>query len=148
RAKNGFKPRCKSCTKEYMSKWLDKNPGYVNDQMKKAYRNNTERFKARSKQYCLNNKEKKSEYNKKYREENKEKINRSQSEYIKNKIISDPEFRMLRTFRKLIHRLKTEKRGRSESLLGYSAGDLFNHLGRYLNKGECIDHKIPCSWFI
>lgn len=147
RAKNGYKPRCKSCNNKDLYEWRSKNPSYMSDQMKVYYQKNKEAVKGRVKNYYRKNVEKKRLYNKKYREDNLDKINKNTLKYVKDKIKNDPDFNLTRLHRKLIYRLKIEKLGRSSEVLGYTKDELKDYLGRYPGKNECIDHKVPVSWF-
>ena len=147
RAKNGYKPRCKECTNEYMRNWNSLNKKNISLDRKEYYIKNKNSVIERVRKYYYNNKKTKSEYNKKYRQLNKNVLNKKTLEYIKKRIKTDDDFRLTRLHRKLIHRLKIEKIGRTSHILGYTKKELFESLGRYPSINECVDHKIPVSWF-
>ena len=67
--------------------------------------------------------------------------------YVKERCENDPEFRAKRLLRRFIYRVIDDKCDKTIELLGYNVKDLKNHLGRLPKKEECIDHKIPLSWF-
>lgn len=147
RAKNGFKPRCKECSNKALNEWRTKNPGYMDAKMKVYYQKNADQIKKRVAVYAEKNRDRIKLYNNEYRKNNREKLNKKTLEYITDKIKSDPDFRLLRLHRKLIHRLQIEKNGRTSELLGYSHEDLLKALGRYPNNNEHIDHKVPITCF-
>lgn len=131
-----------------MSEYFKKNPNYISDNSKKYYAENPNKFIDRVKKYYIENKEKKSSYNKKYREENLDDLRKKQKTYLNNRIKNDPDFRAKRSFRRLLRRFISEKRGGTAKILGYTHKDMIAHFGRFPIKGEEIDHKIPVTWFI
>lgn len=147
RAKNGYKPRCKKCTNEYYNLFYKKYADKKREYSKKYFHENKEKVISSRKNHNLNLENKKIK-SANWRLKNKDVLNKKALEYVKNKIKNDENYRATRNMRKLIYRLKIEKKGKTSELLGYTIKDLKNKLGRLPNRNESLDHKIPVSWFI
>ena len=147
RAKNGYKPRCKSCTNQYYkinyAKWKENKRQYARSYFEK----NKDQILKNRLTHNLNL-EKKKQRDTEWRLKNKEHLNKKALEYVKRRIKIDDDYRAVRNMRKLIYRLKIEKRGKTSDVLGYTIIDLKNKLGRLPNRNESLDHKIPVSWFV
>ena len=106
--------------KEKCKKWASENK----EKIKEWRLENKEKLKEKKKEWRLKNKEKIKEDYRKWRLENKEKINENYREYIKNRKIEDPIFKMQSSVRKLIgssFRNKGYKKNtRTEEILGCS----------------------------
>jgi len=150
RSKDGLKRRCKKCLNNYYNSIYEKNSDMKKNKSEKAkkyYVNNKKHIlQLRKNKYNYLDKK---NYNEKYMKENKVELNKKHLMYIKNRYTNDPVFKYRILMRKMVHRLfenvdKTE----INKFLGYSATDLFNHLGDVYNKNFHVDHKIPVSWFV
>lgn len=148
RAKNGYKPRCKSCLNAYCRSLYPKYKDKKIIESKERYAKNREVILKQAKAYGLKNKDAIKKYNAEYRIKNKTSLNAKINAYEKNRVKTNPEYKFIKNMRKLVYRITTEKTGRTETKLGYSAKQLLNELGRYPNNNESIDHKIPVTWFI
>jgi len=147
RAKNGFKPRCKQCLNEYYNSRYQHYKDKKCKQTIEYFNKNKEAILERRKSYNIDLKNKK-EKSKIWHLKNRERVNKQKLEYMKEKIKTDSEFRAIRNMRKLVYRLKVEKRSKTAEVLGYTITDLKNKLGRLPERNESFDHKIPVSWFI
>jgi len=89
---------CIECNKEYTKKYCNlyykENKDILLNRSKKWYESNIDRKKKYDIQYCHKNKTKKREYDIKYRTLNKNKINSRISNYIKNRKLLDPSYRL------------------------------------------------------
>jgi len=132
RSLNGYKPRCKECLNKYYNDNYHKYKKKKSTQQKEYYKNNQKKIKKRVSEYSKKNKEKKSRY---------------QVEYIKNRCEIDPYFKFERQIRAHISRLKTNNLDFKSKYLDFTPKDFLERNGRFPNSKECIDHKIPVSWF-
>jgi hypothetical protein len=108
--KDGFQYKCKSCVNQYhkankeqirekQKQWIENNKEYY----KEYYQANKERKKEYDKKYRKEyyqaNKEKAKEHNKEYYQANKERIKEGYKEYKRNRIKTDPLFKMCHNLR-------------------------------------------------
>ena len=148
RAKNGYKPRCKKCTNKYWREKYHSTPKMRKTKKKndrKYLEENSEKINKRQRKYAKKNREKIRKYMRNYRQ--KTDYFDKQNKYLKEKYRSDPEFRAYKKLRRLVSRVVEKKTKTTVEILGYGVEDLKDHLGRLPEMGECLDHKIPLSWF-
>ena len=110
-----------------------------------------------NKKYKLDNKEKIQEYNKKYNLLNRNKIQKRHTQYLKNKRITDPKYKLNCVLRNRIKSfLFGEKRKKTKELLDCNNDFLkdwiefqFDKKMNFENHGIYwhIDHVIPCNKF-
>jgi len=146
RALNGYKPRCKDCLNAYYRKRYP----VFRDKKLKAAKHYADVNKAviRERRVFHNvDLSRKALNNKNWRLRNAETLRVKANEYEKGRIKNNPDHRFRRNVRKLLYRLRCDKRGHTADILGYSIADLHNHFTRYPKVDESIDHKIPVSWF-
>lgn len=152
RASDGLNYRCKDCCNNYYNSLYPKIKDKKIESSKVRY--------AQKKQIILEkvrasyDKNKKHSYNQSYYKLIKsdpiklDKSRKRSNTYEKNRVLTDKNYKLIKTMRKLVYRTLKNKKNRTASLLGYSSCDLLNEIGRYPDKGESLDHKIPVSWFI
>jgi hypothetical protein len=132
---DGFSSWCKECVNQKGKDWYiqnkEKHMRDVREYKKKWNKENDEHIKKYGKEYRQNNKEKIRQNEKLYKEKNNH-ISRWRD--------------ILRNTLKRFHRGKT---GSTQTLLGYSAQELKEHLDKQGMNWETdhIDHIIPLSWF-
>ena len=94
--KDGYRPDCKSCRKQYSDlnyyRFKEKNSNYK----KKVRKTNPEKFAEREKIYRINNPDKVKLRRKTYYENNKEK----QFKYVRERIKTDPVFKLVNNMRR------------------------------------------------
>jgi len=155
--------RCKLCTKEYNNIYYSKNKNKINDQCKDYYANNNEdilkqkseyyienngsilkkqkayyrenkeEIFAYQKKYVIENANLLSEYQKEYRENNKQTLNIKKNIYIRNRLLTDPIFKIKKLISRSVNiKLKnnnSSKNGESVSkYLLYTIAELKEHL--------------------
>lgn len=150
RSKNGYKPRCKKCMSAYDKMYyMNKNKEKKISYAKKYYEEHKNQILYNNSLLRANPEHKKARriYNKEYRKKNIVVLRKKANEYQKAKSKSDPDFRLRKNFTKLIYHVKNKKTNKAHVLLGYTRQELIESLGRYPNKNESIDHKIPITWF-
>ena len=174
----------KEANREYMRKYRENNKEKIKEINKKGGKKyktkNKEKILLDQKEYRENNKEKIKEINSKYYEENKELLKPSQKEYYKNnkekireyknsykknRILTDPLFKLKENIKTSIYivlkRNGYNKKSRTHEILGCSYEEFKTYLeslweewmnwenhGKYngqLNYGWDIDHIIPLS---
>ena len=148
RSKNGYKPRCKECTNEYYNSMYANNLSMrtkKSQTSKVRYINNRDVLVEKSSNYAKKNRKRINEYMKRYRA-NTDYFDK-QNEYAKEKYQNDPEYRANKKLRRLVSRIVTNKTEATCDILKFSTADLKKYLGRLPDMGECLDHKIPISWF-
>lgn len=128
--------------KQACADWKKRNPERVSEINAKSYRLNPSKKKAQAKEWARNNPQKRKQ------------IARN---LHRRRMASDPRYRITRSIRAyLTWQLREGKAGRkTESMLGYSIGDLMGHLERQFTKGMTwdnygdwhIDHIVPVSSF-
>ena len=143
------KEKIKKCKKQY---YLD-NQEKIKEERKQYYLDNKEKIKQYKKQYYLDNQKK----IKKWKLNNKEKIRKTRREYEKNRLKTDPIFKIIRYQRRRMRAvLKGEFKCKSTiELLGCSAEYCWNHLEQQFKPGMTrdnyglwhVDHILPCVSF-
>jgi hypothetical protein len=156
--------KCRKCGEELTTECFYKNCNVCKNCIKKRsrewYFSNIERAKRVRGVYRKNNKEKLRETNKKWLKENKDRYNKHRRIYLRNKRISDKQYRIKRVTSTLLWRYlkrrEIPKKSKTEDILGFSIGELISHLEkRFDNKMNWdnygsywhIDHIIPDSCF-
>jgi hypothetical protein len=71
KSKDGYKNSCKECSRDILREYRKKNPDKVKKNRKENYQKNSEKFRARAREWSKDNKSKKSEIFKKWYEKNK-----------------------------------------------------------------------------
>ncbi|SRR5258708_3759533 len=87
-------PKCKECIKEYIKQYCIENKEDIKAHKKEYYIENKEERKEYEKQYRTEHKEEIKEYSKQYNVENKEYINEYRKQYQKNRMGTDPVFKL------------------------------------------------------
>jgi hypothetical protein len=156
RAKDGHKPWCRMCEKEYLHNWRENNPEKCKGYADKWHKNNPGKRLACTVRWQKNNPEKCRERCREWRQRNAEKVK------ILNKKYRDERRSTLagnlnhRFSSALYIALRGNKSGRRwESLVGYTLDELKVHLEKHFklgmtwdNIGEWhIDHITPVSVF-
>jgi len=146
RAKNGYKPRCKKCIREYdISKYAEYKERKALAAKKRYYLKRDEILLwAKSRKI---DKEAKRLYMVDYVKKNRAKLNAKANEREKKKVMENERHRLIKNMRKLVYRLVSGKNERTSDILGFTHEQLIMKLGRCPKVGESIDHKIPVSWF-
>jgi transposase-like protein len=148
RSKNGYKPRCKDCTNEYYNKLYNsskKVKSTKKEYNQKYYEENKDLIKVKSSIWAKKNRYKINEKARIWRKSTD--YYSRQNEYLKKRYKEDSEYRAYKKLRRLVSRVIESKKQSTLDILGYNVKDLKNHLGRLPELGECLDHKIPLSWF-
>lgn len=138
RIKNGLGSWCKNCIKNSTKKWRLANSEYDN----KYYKNNKEEISNQRKQHY---------------KENKKRILDRNKKYIRERLNTDPVFRLKRN---LYRRVNNFVKGKDKSiktidLLGCTVKELRSHLESKFTKGMSwnnygewhVDHIFPCASF-
>jgi hypothetical protein len=146
RASDGLNYRCKTCCNDYYKSLYPSFKEKKIKQSRKRYFTNKDKILDQRKN--LYDPIKKKDYNRNYNLINKFNIKLRKNEYEKNRIKSDSEYRLIKIMRRMVYRLLKSKKDTTFFLLGYSKDTLINWLGRLPNSDECVDHRIPVSWFI
>lgn len=151
--KSGLENICKYCRAEFYRT----NKEAVSDYKKEWYQKNKKRIQAER----MMNKEEIAKRKKESRQKNREKIKKYKNAYNKRKWKEDPNFRLRRSMGTLLNlylKLRNlDKDGKGwQSILGYTAKDLKEHLEKKFKPGMSwdnygaywhIDHIRPQSWF-
>lgn len=145
RASDGLNYRCKVCCSEYYNSLYPRIKESKKAYAKTRYLNN--RVELIDKAKSSYDSSKKKLYNQKYNVINRIKINESKNAYEKNRVLNDPDYRLVKRMRKVVYRLIKNKKEPTFSILGYSKKQLIGWLGRYPDINESIDHRVPVSWF-
>jgi hypothetical protein len=152
--KDGYRPDCKSCRKQYSNlnyhRFKEKNSNYK----KKVRKNNPEKFAEREKIYRINNPDKVKLRRKTYYENNKEK----QFKYVRERIKTDPIFKLSNNMRRRISIFLSlngiTKKNKTFDIVGCSPEFLKEYLEQKFTEGMSwelmgqhihIDHIIPLS---
>jgi hypothetical protein len=152
--KDGYRPDCKTCRKEYSKlnyhRFKERNSEYK----KKTRKNNPEKFAEREKTYRLNNPDKVKLRRKIYYENNKEK----QFKYIRERLKIDPVFKISNNMRRRINIFLSLngiiKKNKTFNIIGCSPEFLKEYIENKFTEGMSwdlmgnhihIDHKIPLS---
>jgi len=131
---------------EYLKTWKPQNEERVKEYMKTYNQENKDIIKEKQKLYFTKNKQQILEKQKLWLNENKERV----SKYSKDYIEKNPHIRKWRNILiGTLSRLGIPKSANTQTLLGYSAIQLKEHLDLQGMdwKNDHIDHKIPISWF-
>ncbi len=174
RSKDGMYPHCKSCSKILSREYYEKNRQTIIDKQKVYQKENfsilSEKQKKRrienhdyiiqkEKEYRKDKKEYRAKKSREYYHKNKDKIRERRNKYEKERIKTDPNFKLRKALRRRISnalkKRKTFKKGSSVSLIGCSIPEARAYLEkqfkpgmRWDNHGEWeIDHKRPCASF-
>ena len=108
RAKDGHHYRCKPCCNSYYKSLYPKIKDKKSVYAKKRYLTNRDDLLKKAKQRY--DYEKKKEYNKKYNISNRLKLNDKKNQYEKNKVLINPEYRLIKLMRKLVYRTIKNKK--------------------------------------
>ena len=146
--------------KEQLKEKREKNKDKINEYQKQYRKDNKDKFKEYSKQYREDNKELKKEYRKQYYEENKDRMIKYSKQYWKNRMKTDPLFKLKERIKSrntiAIKKQRTKKAYRTMESLGCTIEQVRNHLEKqftsnmnWSNHGTYwhIDHIIPISYF-
>lgn len=154
-SKNGLKSGCKSCIKEYRVK----NAIMIAEKLKEYGKNNTDKISKQKKAYYKINANKIKKLRKEYYESNASKIIERSKKYSKEKLKSDPLYKLSENIRNLVRnsfKRNTKNFHKNSStviLLGCTIPELRDHLQKkfqpgmaFENHGEWhIDHIIPLA---
>lgn len=177
--KDGKENICIDCSKkknyenkekkaESMKKWREKNPDYMKnygqsekskEYHKQYYKENSQVYKDRKKEWRANNPEREKETRLKYNQENKEKINEYHRKWKENKRNTDINYKLQSNMSRRIRYelnalLKGKKVKRTTEYIGCSIEELKEYLQTKFTNGMSwenygsiwhIDHRIPCS---
>ena len=152
--KDGYRPDCKSCRKEYSDlnyyRFKERNSNYK----KNVRKNNPEKFAEREKIYRLTNPEKVKLRRKTYYENNKEK----QFKYVRERTKTDPIFKLSNNIRRRINIFLSlndiTKKNKTFDIVGCSPEFLKEYLEKQFTDGMSwdlmgrhihIDHIVPLS---
>lgn len=174
--KDGYNIYCKSCILDKVKSYQNTNIDKLKDQRKLKYNKNNlkikiqrkiyrkqhpEKVKASKQRYYQNHKTDIQKHNKDYYKHNTDKIIELQYKYKKNRLKTDPTFKILENYRTRLnaaYKVKNIKKlHKSIDLLGCSPLQLQQHLEKqfragmnhsnYGFKGWHMDHITPCSSF-
>lgn len=164
--KDGYQNNCKTCRREYLQEYRDKNKDAENERKKKWELENPIKIKKASKKYRDKTKEKAKVYKIKYRSENRKKIALKNKNYraensntinekYNNRYLVDDLFRFkvsIRARTRSAFKCKNwKKNGATEKLLGCTYENAILHLNnnkygfRYGDSNLDIDHIVPLS---
>lgn len=145
--------------KENRKKYLEQNKEKIQTDTTEYYINNKEEIKDRVKKYNTENKDKIKEYNKIYYIKNKKRLNEYRRNYYKNRIDSDPLFRLKSCIRSLIstsfRKSFSKKAKKTIEILGCSFEEfkiyIENMFDMYMSWDNYViywqlDHIRPISW--
>ena len=152
--KDGYRPDCKSCRKQYSDlnyyRFKERNSNYK----KKVRKTNPEKFAEREKIYRINNPDKVKLRRKTYYENNKEK----QFKYVRERIKTDPVFKLGNNMRRRISIFLSlngiTKKNKTFDIVGCSPQFLKEYLEQKFTEGMSwelmgrhihIDHITPLS---
>ena len=153
--KNGFYSICRACCRIRDKIYRVNN----REKIKKQREPKREEHIKYNREYYIRNREYLNKCNKKWDSDNIEKRRRTKRKYYKEKLITDPIYRLKKNISRVIsHSLNGNKNGwHWEDLVGYTQEELRNHLEaqfrdgmnweNYGYNGWTIDHKIPKSLF-
>ncbi len=146
RSGDGYNYQCKKCSNDYYNALYPKFKENKLKVCKIRYQNKRDEILIKSRERY--DAEKQSIYSSWYRKNNRDKINAKFREYHKEHQTNDPQYRLARAMRKVIHLTLKSKKEDVYNLLGYNKSTLISWLGKEPLKGESIDHRIPISWFV
>ena len=133
-------------------KYREENSERIKEYRKKYYSENYESIKIKRKADYNKNSEKIKSKNKRYYIKNSEKIKIYKNEYIRNRVKSDPMFKMVKNLRRSIHRaLKDqgiEKNIKSLELFGAPPDIVWKHLESHFKEGMTRENNTPKGWHI
>jgi hypothetical protein len=149
--KDGLQPLCKSCNKEYKTKYYLTNEKNILNKSKRYYNNNRDVILKRVKVWSENNRDKTNKYKKDYVENNRDIINKRMSERKKN----EPLLKLKMLYRSRINKILGSNRDKTFDLIGCSPLELKEHIQNKFQEGMSwenhglfgwhIDHIIPIS---
>jgi hypothetical protein len=156
-----YRQKNKEKIKRGRLEYKQKNKEKLKENRRLRYIKNKDKSNKQTRAYYAKNKDKLKEFRKKYNEENKEKIQKRLKAYRKEKIKTDPSYKlssiMSNGIWSALNVKNSSKKGSGwEKLLGYSRDDLRLHLESkftpemtWENYGSYwhIDHIVPKSWF-
>ncbi len=118
---------------------MKKNPDRTKKFKAEEQKRNSEKYKERSAKWYANNRSTAIKRSREWRIENSERSQLYFREYRKERLASDPDFRMRMAIsaitRRVFQAVKTEKLNSTERLVGYSGADLRAHLERNFADG-------------
>ncbi len=133
---------CTACVKQHYEsrrKIMKKNPDRTKKFKAEEQKRNSEKYKERSAKWYANNRSTAIKRSREWRIENSERSQLYFREYRKERLASDPDFRMRMAIsaitRRVFQAVKTEKLNSTERLVGYSGADLRAHLERNFADG-------------
>ena len=137
---------------DYFKKYYQNNKEVLSLRVKKHYHENKEKnlekFRNLSKKYYHNNREKRLEYRKGYTKNNRNKLN----EYIKNKKINDPIYRLSHNVRGRIYTFiknnNITKQNKTFDIVGCSPQFLKEYLENQFTEGMSWDNHSQYGWHI
>lgn len=154
---------CKLCCKKHAVEYRKNNKEKIAERAKihhkKQYQKNRKQIIERVTIYAQEHKEEKKEYHKGYYQEHKEERKERGKEYQKNKLKTDPKYKLNKNISCLIRQsLKGNKNGQHwEICVDYTLEDLMFHLKNtlpagftwqdYLDGRLHLDHIVPVSVF-
>lgn len=150
--KSGLYSSCNDCRKAYRIS----NKEFIAKQNKKYYERvkDTEAYKKREKEYYSNNREEKIKKTRQYYRKNKRKVLDYQSKRKKEKMKTDPVFKLTCKIRRMIRRTLERKNSRSIHYLGVGSYEEFFELmskksdnKNWLEDGYHLDHIWQIHWF-
>jgi len=135
--KKRLKGTCKPCEKKRTKRWIENNPDKMKQYHKQTYarRKQDDDFIQKKKEYDRWKLQTDQEFRERRKQQQRE--NRKTSPIaIWRRLLSNT-----------LNQLHTSKTDKTQKMLGYSASELFQHLGEKQNTSDHIDHHIPLSWF-
>lgn len=140
---------------EYHKKYREDNREEISEKRKEYYKNNKDKIK----KYQFDNREHLNSKKKEYRDANKDYFNSIKREYIKNKKINDPLYKLTCSIRSLITQSFkgqfTKKSKRTIEILGCDFETFKEHIENQFTDDMSwdnyasywqLDHKTPISW--
>jgi hypothetical protein len=147
--------------KETIKKWRKKNKKELAEKKKIYFQENKEILGEKHKIYVRKNREVIAEKQKEWSEKNRDKLNEWNRKYVKERVKSDPNFKVSKRIRSRISnsikRQKSTKTTIATELLGCSMDECRHHLEKQFTAGMTwdnhgkhgwhIDHIKPCASF-
>jgi hypothetical protein len=164
-SKDGYGSTCRSCVKEYndsydFTKYNQINKEKISKRQTQYYIDNKEQILIKTKNYFNNNKDKHQKKVKEWYVNNKEQHLIKTKLYIKNRLKTDPVFKLKETLRRRLYSLliknQIPKTYSASNLLGCTVQECKHHIELNFKEGMSwdnhgsyweIDHIKPCSSF-